>query len=247
MLRSGTSAKRGRGAGLDARASERGYETRMALLEAQMEQLIAERYGRATDREHYEELRTRAQTIGGDLTREFGFDEAGQIIRAGSGSSRVTYRRPYWLARKADDPAAETVVCNLPRQFAKLEQTLAHDEQAYRACVQTLAYAKEPPALQLMEQSDFEARLKALAREAGGSLELKTWSGKTYAYYYRYKRLKTATVFSSLLTHSPYHTSGKHRYAFWLPVDYVLLRQLLEADAKIYAALPAGMKRPGYP
>lgn len=223
------------------------YATRMEYLELQMRLLMEEHYGRVTDQARFAELCERAKAIGGELTRGFAFGDDGQIIAVASRLTRATYRRPYWLTRKADDPATEIVAYDLPRQFAKLEQALLRDEQSYRAYIRVLAYEKEPPVLKLMEQPDFEARLQTLARKAGGGLELKTWSGKTYVYYYRYKRLKTATVFSSLLTHSPYHTSGKHRYTFWLPVDYVLLRQLLDADAKIYAALPAEMKRPGYP
>lgn len=223
------------------------YATRMEYLELQMRLLMEEHYGRVTDQARFAELCERAKAIGGELTRGFTFGDDGQIIAVASRLARATYRRPYWLTRKADDPATEIVAYDLPRQFAKLEQALLRDEQAYQKTIRTLAYDTEKPALELMREAEFEGRLRELARAAGGSLELKAWSGKTYAYYYRYKRLKTATVFSSLLTHLPYHTSGKHRYSFWLPVDYVLLRQLLEADAKIYATLPAEMKRTGYP
>lgn len=222
------------------------YDERIAYLELQVRLLTEERYGRATDRARFEGLSDRAKAIGGELTKTFAFSEDGQISAAAR-STQAIYRRPYWLTRKGDDPRTEIVAYDLPRQFVELELALARDEQIYQETVASLAYDKEPPVMKLMEWLDFEPSLRALARKAGGSLELKAWNGKTYAYYYRYKRLKTATVFSSLLKHSPYHASGKHRYTFWLPVDYVLLRQLLEADAEIYAALPAGMKRPGYP
>ena len=224
----------------------RSYDERMEALELQMRLLMEERYGRATDQARFEELRDRAKAMGGELTKTFAFDEAGQISAA-SRLPQATYRRPYWLTRKADDPMTETSVYDLPRQFAKLELTLTRDERIYQETIVSLAYGKEPPVIDLMEQPSFEISLQERARKAGGSLELKIWNGKTYAYYYRYKRLKTATVFSSLLTHSPYHTSGKHRYTFWLPVDYVLLRHLLEADIALYAALPEEVKRPGYP
>lgn len=227
-------------------AAAKDYAARMARLELQVQLLMEERYGQVSDRARYEGLCDQAKAIGGELTKTFAFDEDGRISAA-SRSTRATYRRPYWLTRKGDDPRTEIVAYDLPRQFVELELVLMHDERVYRETTTSLAYAKEPSVMKLMGQPDFEAGLQALARKAGGSLELKVWSGKTYVYYYRYKRLKTATVFSSLLKHSPYHTSGKHRYTFWLPVDYVLLRKLLKADAEIYAALPAEVKRPGYP
>lgn len=223
------------------------YAARMEYLELQMRLLMEEHYGRVTDQVRFTELHERAKAIGGEITREFAFGDDGQISAVTTKPTRATYRRPYWLTRKADDPAAEVVVCDLPRQFAKLERALAKDEREYQKTIKSLAYDGEPPAIGLMKQPGFEAGLQKLARKAGGGLGLQVWNGKTYAYYYRYKRLKTETVFSSPLKHLPYHTTGKHRYSFWLPVDYVLLRQLLEADAKIYAALPAEVKRPGYP
>lgn len=224
----------------------RSYDERMEALELQMQLLMDERYGRVTDQVRFRELCDRAKAIGGELTKTFAFDEAGRVS-AKAELKLATYQRPYWLTRKADDPMTETSVYDLPRQFAKLELALTRDERVYQETIASLAYGKEPPAIGLMTQPGFEISLQELARKAGGSLEMKAWNGKTYVYYYRYKRLRTKTVFSSLLTHLPYHTSGKHRYTFWMPVDYVLLRQLLEADAKIYAALPEEMKRPGYP
>ena len=47
--------------------SETDFELRMKLLEAQMERLMLERYGRTTDRERYEDLRVRARAVGGEL------------------------------------------------------------------------------------------------------------------------------------------------------------------------------------
>ena len=228
--------------------SETDFELRMKLLEAQMERLMLERYGRTTDRERYEDLRARARAVGGELEKTFGFDEKGCVTAAISGSKCATYRRPYWLVREASELTA-TLAFDLPKQFARLERAIARDEQTYQERIRSLAYSDEIPAVWMMARADFESRLQKLARTAGGGLELKTsrQDGKVYVYYYRYKRLKTATVFNSLLTHAPYHSTGKHRYTFWLPIDYVLLRQLLDRDAEIYAALPEEMRRPGYP
>ncbi len=227
------------------------FELRMRSLEAQMEQLMLERYGRVTDRERYEDLHARVRAVGGELERTFAFDEDGRIpagtgstVSGLSGSGRAIYRRPYWLVREAGELTA-TLTFELPKQFAQLERAVARDEQTYQERIRSLAYASETPTLRMMTQANFESRLQRLAREAGGSLELRVYNGKVYAYYYRYKRLKTATVFNSLLTHAPYHSTGKHRYTFWLPIDYVLLRQLLEKDAEIYAALPVEMRRSG--
>lgn len=247
MSTSTAAARRKHGAKAGA-APGRDYEARMAFLEAQMEQLMAERYGRETDRERFAELSARAQAIGGGLERTFGFDEAGRIVAAETQRAQVNYRRPYWLTRNQHEPVIPATSYSLPRQFGKLELAVARDEQTYENCVRTVAYDAEEPVVKLMDDlAELERRLKTLAQKAGGSLELKSYNGKIYAYYYRYKRLKTATVFSSLLKHAPYHSSGKHRYTFWLPIDYALLRQLLEADAKVYAALPEEMRRPGYP
>lgn len=230
--------RRGRG--------ESDYALRVRLLEAQMSQLMLEHYGRASDRERYDELRQRARALGGELEKTFCFDESGKVPAAMNGLARVSYRRSYWLMREEPGLIA-TVGYDLPRQFGQLELALVRDERTFQQKVRNLAYAGERPVARLMLEPALEPRLKKLAMEAGGSLELKAYNGKTYAYYYRYTRLKTATVFNSLLKHAPYHTSGKHRYTFWLPIDYVLLRQMLEKDAEIYAALPEEMRRPGYP
>ncbi len=103
-----TAPKRQRG------ASETDFELRMKLLEAQMERLMLERYGRATDRERYEDLRARARAVGGELEKTFGFDEKGCVTAAISGSKCATYRRPYWLVREASELTA-TLAFDLPK------------------------------------------------------------------------------------------------------------------------------------
>lgn len=224
-----------------------GFEVRMEWLERQMAQLILEQGARTSDQERYGELRARARAIGGELEKTFAFTADGQAPVDSVRSTQAAYRRPYWLTREDPSETAAVISGELPRQFWKLELAVARDERAYREKVETLAYADEEPAIRLMYSADFEGKLQKLARQAGGSLEVKAYDGKVRAYYYRYKRLKTATVFCSLLKYAPYHSSGKHRYAFWLPIDYVLLRRMLEKDAEIYAALPEEMRRPGYP
>lgn len=196
-------------------------------------------------RELFEELRSRAQAIGGELNKTFCFNEEGEI--AGTEPAKAYYRRPYWLAREATCLTTGTLTVTLPEQFGQLERAIARNEQLYLQQVRTLHYGHELPAVELMGLSVFEQRLKELARRAGGDVVVKCYEGKTYAYYYRYTRLKTATVFYSPLRHQPHHSPGRHRYTFWLPIDYVLLRQMLEQDALLYAQLPPDMQRVGFP